>query len=46
VPYADLDEVMSEIIVGISVPNCASLSHSQHVPLIFLTPPCEYHGLI
>jgi hypothetical protein len=36
-PYADL-----EVIAGISVPNCASLSHSEHVPPIFLTPPCEY----
>jgi hypothetical protein len=40
-PYADLGEVMIEIIVGISVPNCASLSHSEHVPPTFLTPPCE-----
>jgi hypothetical protein len=36
-PYADL-----EVTAGISVPNCASLSHSEHVPPIFLAPPCEY----
>jgi hypothetical protein len=37
-PYADLDEVTIEIMVGISVPNYRFLSHSQHVPPIFSYP--------